>query len=299
MLPLQDILGVLNKGFSQTEKQLTLVEMAQLSGWSRFHFHRQFKSVTGETPKQFELRLRVERAAVLLQSSTKQIVDIALETGFSSHEVFSRAFRRQFKISPRAYRAKYGQNDSTQYLKNAQIARSVGPCVGLFHLSTKHIGRQIMPTSDIENKDLAAQPIVFIQRQVPQTQLQALFAECFPKLYGHCMANGIEMAGQPIARYVAIGTGKWTVDCAIPIAAAAQSEGEIEAGTLQAGPTAVATHQGEYDTLPESYAVIEEWVQQNGWKNNGPIWECYVTSPAEHPNPTDWKTDIFWPITKG
>ncbi len=298
MLPLQDILGVLNKGFSQTEKQHTLVEMAKLSGWSRFHFHRQFKSVTGETPKQFELRLRVERAAVLLQSSTKQIVDIALETGFSSHEVFSRAFRRQFKISPRAYRAKYGQNDSTQYLKNAQIARSVGPCVGLFHLSTKHIGRQIMPTSDIENKDLAAQPIVFIQRQVPQTQLQALFAECFPKLYGHCMANGIEMAGQPIARYVAIGTGKWTVDCAIPIAAAAQSEGEIEAGTLQAGPTAVATHQGEYDTLPESYAVIEEWVQQNGWKNNGPIWECYVTSPAEHPNPADWKTGIFWPITK-
>lgn len=298
MLPLQDILGVLNKSFFKGANARTLDDLAQISGWSRFHFHRHFKSITGETPKQYELRLRVERAAVSLQASTKQIIDIALETGFASHEVFTRAFQRQFKISPRAYRVKYGRNHTAQHLKNAQIARSVGPCVGLFHLSAKQIGRQIMPTSDIENKDLAEQPILYIQRQVPQTQLQVLFAECFPKLYGHCMANGIEMAGQPIARYVSIGAGKWTVDCAIPIASAAQSDGEIEAGTLQAGSTAVATHQGEYDSLAESYAVIEEWVQQNGWKNNGPIWECYVTSPAEHPNPADWKTDIFWPIAK-
>ncbi len=84
MLPLQDILGTLNKSIFKGANARSLEDLAQISGWSRFHFHRHFKSITGETPKQYELRLRLERAAVLLQASTKTIIDIALETGFSS-----------------------------------------------------------------------------------------------------------------------------------------------------------------------------------------------------------------------
>ncbi len=155
-----------------------------------------------------------------------------------------------------------------------------------------------MPTLKVERIEVGAQPILFIQRRVARTQLQPLFAECFPKIFGHCMQTGLAMAGQPIARYVATGAGLWTVDCAIPLAEAASGEGEMQAGQLQAGPAAFAVHQGPYDRLAETNAAIEQWIEDNGLQSDGPAWESYITDPAQHPDPADWKTGVYWPLAK-
>ena len=38
------------------------------------------------------------------------------------------------------------------------------------------------------------------------------------------------------------------------------------------------------------------WIEQNGLRPAGPPWEDYLTDPAEHPDPKDWKTDVCWPV---
>lgn len=155
-----------------------------------------------------------------------------------------------------------------------------------------------MPTLEIERREVESQPILFIQRRVARTQLQPLFAQCFPKLYGHCVQSGLAMAGQPIARYVSTGTGLWTIDCAIPLVEPTSNEGEMQSGQLQTGPVAFAVHVGSYEQLPESNAAIEQWIEDNGLQVNGPAWEVYVTDPAEHPDPSDWRTEVYWPIAQ-
>ena len=118
-----------------------------------------------------------------------------------------------------------------------------------------------MPAPTITIKQVQAQPILFIQRRVPATELQPLFAECFGKLYMHGHQAGLAIAGHPMARYVAIGAGLWTVDSIMPLLAPATSEGEMQAGYLADGEIVLAVHTGPYERLPESYVAIEQWLE--------------------------------------
>ena len=68
---------------------------------SESHFSRTFKHITGETPHQFALRLRLERAsAALARSSSVGIASIAAECGFFDQSHFTREFRKKFGITP-------------------------------------------------------------------------------------------------------------------------------------------------------------------------------------------------------
>lgn len=86
------------------DRNLTLSELAACTDRSESHAHRTLRAVLAETPKQFMLRLRVDRAAAALVSSRPSIVDIAFEYGFESHADFCRAFRRRLQMSPSVYR---------------------------------------------------------------------------------------------------------------------------------------------------------------------------------------------------
>src|SRR5262245_34256507 len=133
-----------------------------------------------------------------------------------------------------------------------------------------------MPTLSIEHRVREAQPILLIRRSVARSELQAMLSECFGKLFGHGHKAGLPIAGWPIARYLSVGPGLWTVEAAMPVAAPVSGEGEMEPGTLPAGPVAVAVHAGPYDQLPETYAALERWMALNGYKQGGAPWEWYV-----------------------
>jgi AraC-like DNA-binding protein len=72
---------------------------------SRFHFDRIVSSVCGETPARFRRRVLLERAAYRLITSCRSVLEVAVEAGYSSHEAFTRAFRRAYGVSPTAWRA--------------------------------------------------------------------------------------------------------------------------------------------------------------------------------------------------
>lgn len=88
------------------EADHSLEDLARVACFSPFHFHRVFRSATGETVRGFVERMRVERAAFLLGrgASRRLLVDLALECGFSSSSEFSRAFRARFGVSPSEFR---------------------------------------------------------------------------------------------------------------------------------------------------------------------------------------------------
>jgi AraC family transcriptional regulator len=87
----------LARGFS-------LDELAGRYHVSRFYFHRIFRAVTNKTLKTYLDERRLSEAAQRLRNSQDSILDIALDFGFSSHEAFTRSFKRQFGIRPADYR---------------------------------------------------------------------------------------------------------------------------------------------------------------------------------------------------
>jgi AraC family transcriptional regulator len=153
-----------------------------------------------------------------------------------------------------------------------------------------------MPTLSVIRQQYPGQPILLIRRTIPRPQLQPTLSECFGKLFGHGHKAGLPIAGGPVARYLSVGSGPWTVEAAMPLAVATTGAGEMESGTLPAGPVAVAIHAGPYEQLSETYAAIENWMAANGARAGGAPWESYVTDPGQHPDPADWRTEVYWPL---
>jgi AraC family transcriptional regulator len=83
---------------------LQLDDVAELAGFSPFHFHRIFRSLLGETLHQFVTRLRLERAIQLMSHTPQRtLTQVALDAGFDSSSDFSRVFKKRFGMPPSAF----------------------------------------------------------------------------------------------------------------------------------------------------------------------------------------------------
>jgi AraC-like DNA-binding protein/effector-binding domain-containing protein len=295
-----DLLTLLSHVRGRLDGDVSLDALAGRAGWSSFHLHRAFRRLMGETPKAYTQRLRLDRAAGRLAASTDRIVDVAFDSGFASHEVFTRAFTRRFGRSPERYRAiARAQSTAEARARHAVITETAGPCLTLYHVSLDESRRSdFMPTPTIERKELQPQPALIVKRRVARSEIATTIAESLGKTFPYALQNGLAIAGRPFVRYSDVGPGLMTMETGTPLAEPAPGVGEIEAITLPGGPAAVAVHMGPYDKLQDTYAALERWMQQQGVRAAGAPWESYITDPAEHPDPANWRTDVYWPISE-
>jgi AraC family transcriptional regulator len=89
---------------AKMEDELGLDEMAQSVGLSTAHFARMFRKSTGETPHQFVLRQRLERAKAMLRVPDARVLDVAVACGFKTQQHFAQVFRDVCGINPTGYR---------------------------------------------------------------------------------------------------------------------------------------------------------------------------------------------------
>lgn len=83
---------------------LDLEALARAANVSPRHFSRSFRRVFGETPYQYLLARRLERARHLLRTTDRSVMEICLDVGFSSVGSFTTTFRRHVGVTPTAYR---------------------------------------------------------------------------------------------------------------------------------------------------------------------------------------------------
>jgi AraC family transcriptional regulator len=112
--------------------------LAAASGYSLWHFQRVFQALVGETVGTYIRRRRLSESSYALVRTDARIVDIAVDFQFQSHEAYSRAFKRQFSVSPQQYRT----------LKRD---RAQGPC-RLSDDPLAHLDQHIQPGIVIEQE---------------------------------------------------------------------------------------------------------------------------------------------------
>ena len=97
-------------------EEIIVKDLADISGFSLYHFHRIFKAITNESPYDSLLRLRLEKAVYLLKYKPNlSISEVGYDSGFSAPENFARQFKTRFKISPSAYRKDKNLHNSRIY----------------------------------------------------------------------------------------------------------------------------------------------------------------------------------------
>jgi AraC family transcriptional regulator len=89
---------------SHLASPLTLDEIAGVGGISRFHMVRAFAAATGLSVMRYVRARRLSEAARALAGGAPDILALALDAGYGSHEAFTRAFRDHFGVTPEAVR---------------------------------------------------------------------------------------------------------------------------------------------------------------------------------------------------
>ena len=86
---------------------LDVDDLAAAAKLSRAHFSREFRRAFGETPHQYLMTRRLERAAALLRSTDRSVTDICFMVGLRSVGSFTTSFGRAYGMTPTEYRAAY------------------------------------------------------------------------------------------------------------------------------------------------------------------------------------------------
>lgn len=215
------------------DEDITLDALADAAGYSKYHAIRIFKELTGRTPFETLRALRLTKAAQTLQSLDRKILDVAIDSGFDSHDGFTRAFDRQFGITPQKYHAEkppvnwfihypieayYILKEGIGPMTNEKVSRTVSVTVVerparklifLRHNATDYFTAceevgcdwEGFYNSIPEKLDTAAGgrlPKFLVQ---PDTNGQAFFVEV-PLTYSKPIPNGYEIAELPPCTYL-------------------------------------------------------------------------------------------------
>ncbi len=101
LLRVGHVIGALENDFSKDWKLDNLLLIAHMS---RSNLMRVFRKATGQTPIEYLVRLRIQRAMEMLRNTDLAITEIAMEVGFNDSNYFTRQFRRVVGTTPRDFR---------------------------------------------------------------------------------------------------------------------------------------------------------------------------------------------------
>lgn len=268
--------------------EITAEEIAVLAGYSLYHFHRIFQSVTRSSVSEYIRRRRLTHAAYDLFHTDLRIVEIAIKYQFESQEAFTRSFRQMFSITPGQFRK---QKDMKDTLFRAMEMKALDEA-GLKHL---HFGMTLEPMFITTDK----LHLVGMQtRGVNSSEVGRLWSSFKER------AAEIENRREAESTYYALIelTGvQWEVS--YTACAMVTHEGQIPEGMvyriLPSTTYAVFSHRGSLDRLPDTFQYIyNTWLPSSGrMRMNAPELARY-----DHrylgPTNEDSEFDIYIPITR-
>lgn len=255
---------------ARLDEKVPLEDLARAAHFSEFHFHRLFRAAVGETVAAHARRLRLERAAYRLVQGDDEVVRVALDAGFESHEGFSRAFKARFGVSPSVFR------EERREVVGAR-AKEVG-------------------VMDIEIRERAACRVAYVRHEGAYgevgTAWAALMKWCWTKMmfgkpstFGLCFDDP-EVTPAERVRY----------EACMEIDQKAKVKGEVRAKEFAGGRYAVAVHEGPFETIGETYAGLCAAVASGAAGRvrlgDPPSLEVYLTDPRKT-KPGELRTEVW------
>lgn len=282
---------------------LTLDLLARRVGFSPYHFHRVFTRAIGEGVKQYIRRLRLEHAAYRLKISNIQLLALALESGYKTHETFTRAFAKQFGINPGQFR-----------INHMHLAGAAGPTPSAHQRSHKSNRKprdpDVIPPPTVTHgapRLENTRPIIvaFIRHHgiydgalEPGSKLGDYWQELFRWGAATQLVNADSLLiGIPQDDPTVTPADKTRFDIGVQVSAFHRPMGNIGCQTIAGGLYGVARHYGPFTTLAETYrAVYEAYVATAEYQMRlAPPFEVYGHTRVRDDLEIHY-TDVYLPL---
>lgn len=297
------------------DKDLSLEKLAEVAYFSRFHFHRIFRAMVGETLNQFIQRVRVEKAASLLISNPKKsITEIAFDCGFSGSATFARAFRETFHMSASTWRSEGYLQDRKIRKTKSKERQTVGKIRKDFDIPSYYIDGETqnqiwrikMKDKDhmqVEVRDMPELHVAYVRHIGPYKGESELFEKLFEKLMKWAGPRGLLRF--PETKVLTVyhddpnitAEDKLRTSACITVPEDTPIEGEVGKMTIPGGKFAVARFEITGDEFEEAWnMVMGGWLPESGYQPDDRLcYELYYNNPKEHPE-KKYIVDICEPV---
>ncbi len=270
------------------DSNLNLSTLSNIANFSPFHFHRIFTVMTGETPNGYVQRIRLERAAGLLQNNRRvPISEIAYACGFGSISLFSRSFRAYFGCTAKEYRLREKAilvNNGLRYSKNGQVLSKIGQQEFDFdaQLCSVKLNNLILMDTKIEIKEMPEIKVAYIRYSGPYNQI----GKVYEKLMRWAGPRGLLNAEtKTITIYqddpAVTMIEKVRQDACITLSGDVAVEGEIGKAVIPGGKHAVGRFQVDSKGFEKAWNTMSLWLADNGYQYGGSPYELYYNSLEE------------------
>lgn len=260
--------------------ELSLSDIADGCGVSKFHMARAFEARVGMPVMQYVRARRLSNAAERLADGAGDILSLALDTGYASHEAFSRAFKAQFDCTPEAAR-KLGTTKELNMMKPANVPH------------TASANGTIEPRIE----KLGALTVVGLSRRQNLANAQAI-----PGQWQQFMTRYEEIDNKAETIPVSVttdmdGDGNFSYLTGVVVSSAGTPPKGFVAQSIPAQTYAVFRHSGHTSEIPKTYAAIwDQWVPQSGKVvSDGPWLEKHL--PTFNPRTGLGGIEIWIPVT--
>ncbi len=253
---------------------LSLDALADVAAMSRFHWHRVFRAITGETCAQSVRRIRLHRAACWLVQSDKPLAQVANDIGYPNLNSFARAFSEAYGKSPTAFRD-----------------------AGRFLPAKPHFKTGGYPMHPVTTRTEPARRVVALPHKGPYAEIGASF-EAFGAL---CESRQLwPQVGPVIGLY--LDSPDDVAEQELRSYAGAEFRGDttpegMESLNIPGGKTAVLTYKGPYSGLEAAYhSLFGNWLPGSGEEPaDQPCYEIYLNDPRDTA-PDELLTEICLPL---
>ena len=254
---------------------LSLDRLAEVAAMSRFHWHRVFHAMTGETCAQATPSIRLHRAACWLVQSDRPVAEVARACGYPSVQSFTRAFSEAYAMPPARFR------------NRGDLTMPSHP--------TRKGTQQMFP---IEITDHPARRLAALRHTGPYIQIGATYE----KLGSIFAARNLWPAARGmLAVYYddpdAVAPEALTSDAGIIVDDDFAMPEGLDEVAVPGGRMAVMHYKGPYAGLPAAYEYLYgQWLPGSGEEpRDAPPFEIYLNEPSTTA-PDDLLTDICVPI---
>jgi AraC family transcriptional regulator len=267
--------------YDHSDQTISLDSLASYTGFSKYHFNRIFFAATGYPLGEFIQRHKLEKALYLIRQGNHNIIDVALRVGYDSPSSFSRAFKKNFSLTPsQVVQGEHPNNDRAGSLK---------------------------PRKRLMEKKLEP-----VWKTLPEQKVYGFYGKGFNeqsfsalagKLYGRLatIADPLTYAMlQPIGVSIEnpwAGSQSDSRFFAGFIRGLSDHHENLEAFTWQAGRWACFTHTGSHDCMWQTISQIyAQWVLPQKIKlKNQEIVQLYLNNPMKN-EPKSLKTELYFAV---
>jgi AraC family transcriptional regulator len=262
--------------------RIQLKDIASQANISEYHFHRIFKSITGDTTKEFLTRLRLEKAGLKLKHSADDIGQIAFDCGYQNHETFTRSFKDYFGLAPADYRSS---------MKALTIKKQEEYRKSSVDLNTLSVQGPII-------QSVPAMSLAFIRHNGSYDHV----GSSFRRLMLWAAKNWV-LKLKPVTLGIVHDNPDLTdehqirFDACLLVSKDITPSGEVGYKKLEGGKCAVFTYQGAYNGFYPVYDYIYNvcLFEKKFDLADRPAFEWYVKSPPFY-KPEHFVTDFYIPI---